>query len=63
MLLCKHLFLQPLKENRFVITKSRYDSIDSYLSPCNEKYNDLHLVYDKDIYQTLISEGSFRLAY
>lgn len=49
--------LEPLKENRFVITKSRYDSIDSYLSPCNEKYNDLHLVYDKDIYQTLISEG------
>ncbi|CAG9108185.1 unnamed protein product [Plutella xylostella] len=29
--------LEPLKENRFRIAKSRYDSIDSYLSPQNEK--------------------------
>lgn len=28
----------PLKENQFRITKSRYDSIDSYLSPEGEKY-------------------------
>ncbi|KAG4103081.1 GCS-domain-containing protein [Neocallimastix lanati (nom. inval.)] len=57
------------------INKSRYDSIDSYLSvgpdytsntdpkSCHnrcyykEKYNDLDLVYDKDIYQKLVNHG------
>lgn len=29
--------LKPLKENQFRIQKSRYDSIDSYLSPAGEK--------------------------
>uniref|UniRef100_U5EZ27 Glutamate--cysteine ligase n=1 Tax=Corethrella appendiculata TaxID=1370023 RepID=U5EZ27_9DIPT len=45
---------KPLKENQFRIFKSRYDSIDSYLSPAGEKYNDVPLVYDKKIYQRLI---------
>jgi len=56
------------------INKSRYDSIDSYLSvgpdytsdepqPCQghcyykEKYNDIDLVYDKDIYHNLVQHG------
>lgn len=30
--------LEPLKTNKFVIPKSRYDSIDSYLSEQGEKY-------------------------
>lgn len=46
---------KPLKENKFVINKSRYDSIDSYLSPCYRCYNDLDLVYDHDIYKELIA--------
>lgn len=46
--------LQPLKNNKFVISKSRYDSIDSYLSPQGEKYNDIQLIYDEAIYQKLI---------
>lgn len=45
--------LKPLNENKFVINKSRYDSIDSYLSECSEKYNDVPLVYDKAIYEKL----------
>ncbi|KAK5645790.1 hypothetical protein RI129_004254 [Pyrocoelia pectoralis] len=45
--------LKPLKENKFVINKSRYDSIDSYLSESGEKYNDVPLVYDKAIYEKL----------
>lgn len=28
----------PLNKNQFRILKSRYDSIDSYLSPAGEKY-------------------------
>lgn len=45
--------LKPLKENQFVINKSRYDSIDSYLSPQGEKYNDVPLIYDQKIYEKL----------
>ncbi|KAI9295415.1 GCS-domain-containing protein [Neoconidiobolus thromboides FSU 785] len=48
--------LEPLKNNKFVINKSRYDSIDSYLSldsNFKDEYNDLDLVYDKDIYNKL----------
>lgn len=45
--------LKPLKENKFVINKSRYDSIDSYLSSQGDKYNDVPLVYDKALYDKL----------
>uniref|UniRef100_A0A8C9L7U4 Glutamate--cysteine ligase n=1 Tax=Pavo cristatus TaxID=9049 RepID=A0A8C9L7U4_PAVCR len=47
----------PLKNNHYRISKSRYDSIDSYLSECGEKYNDIDLTIDKDIYEHLIKEG------
>lgn len=45
-----------MENDRFVINKSRYDSIDTYI--CDDamyksKYNDLDLVYDKDIYKKL----------
>ncbi|XP_013104793.2 glutamate--cysteine ligase [Stomoxys calcitrans] len=49
--------LKPLKENKFRIAKSRYDSIDSYLSPEGEKYNDVPLTYDEKVYQTLREGG------
>lgn len=45
--------LKPLKENKFVIKKSRYDSVDSYLSEQGEKYNDIEIIYDKAIYERL----------
>ncbi|XP_024085611.1 glutamate--cysteine ligase catalytic subunit [Cimex lectularius] len=45
--------LEPLKNNRFVIPKSRYDSIDSYLSPQGEVYNDVPIVHDEEIYEAL----------
>jgi len=48
---------QELKNDRFVIPKSRYDSIDSYLSECNERYNDNKLLYDEDIYNKLRAAG------
>ncbi|XP_067014302.2 glutamate--cysteine ligase isoform X2 [Anabrus simplex] len=43
----------PLKHNKFRIPKSRYDSIDSYLSPHGEKYNDVPVIYDEAVYQQL----------
>ncbi|GFR19188.1 glutamate--cysteine ligase catalytic subunit [Trichonephila clavata] len=44
---------EPLKNNRFKISKSRYDSIDSYLSSAGEKFNDIDLVYDEELYNIL----------
>lgn len=49
--------LKPLKENRFRIAKSRYDSIDSYLSPEGEEYNDVPITYDEKVYQDLREGG------
>ncbi|CAH8608017.1 unnamed protein product [Dicrocoelium dendriticum] len=49
--------LKPLSSDRFVIPKSRYDSISSYLSPMGASYNDIHLVYDQEHYHTLINSG------
>lgn len=47
----------------FVIPKSRYDSIDSYLSPCSEPFNDIDLVYDKDVYKQLRDAGRLSMAH
>ncbi|CAM0141049.1 glutamate--cysteine ligase [Umbelopsis sp. WA50703] len=50
--------LKPLENDRFVINKSRYDSVDSYISTgplFKPKYNDIDLVYDKEIYAKLRS--------
>lgn len=49
--------LEPLKNNKYRISKSRYDSIDSYLSTCGEKYNDIDLTIDKEVCSQLIKEG------
>ncbi|CAH2068772.1 unnamed protein product, partial [Iphiclides podalirius] len=49
--------LEPLKDNKFRIQKSRYDSIDSYLSPDHEKYNDIPIVHDAAIYRRLREGG------
>ncbi|KAI5611561.1 glutamate--cysteine ligase catalytic subunit, partial [Silurus asotus] len=49
--------LEPLKNNKFRIHKSRYDSIDSYLSFCGEKYNDIELTKDDEIYNQLLDGG------
>lgn len=46
--------LEPLRNDRFVIPKSRYDSVDCYLSECGARYNDIPLVYNKDIQQKLL---------
>jgi hypothetical protein len=53
-------FLQPLKNDKYRIFKSRYDSIDSYLSSCGEKYNDIDLTIDEDIYKQLLDGGTFK---
>ncbi|XP_030382175.1 glutamate--cysteine ligase [Scaptodrosophila lebanonensis] len=49
--------LLPLQNSKFRIAKSRYDSIDSYLSPEGAKYNDVPLTYDENVYKRLIDGG------
>ncbi|XP_063704452.1 glutamate--cysteine ligase catalytic subunit [Culicoides brevitarsis] len=48
---------KPLKEGQLRIHKSRYDSIDSYLSPAGQKFNDIPLVYHQQNYKKLL-EGN-----
>ncbi|KAL3206995.1 hypothetical protein MRX96_052738 [Rhipicephalus microplus] len=51
----EELGLKPLCENKFVIRKSRYSTIECYISKLGEKYNDVKVVYDQDIYNRLRS--------
>ncbi|XP_053213093.1 glutamate--cysteine ligase catalytic subunit-like [Panonychus citri] len=48
---------EPLKFSKFRISKSRYDSIDSYISQDGSKYNDIQLTYDQVYYQKMVTEG------
>lgn len=48
---------EPLKNNKFCIHKSRYDSISSYISPENEKFNDINIVHDRSLYRRLREGG------
>lgn len=53
---------QLLKDSRFVIPKSRYGSVNSYISedPRNRPpYNDNPFPHDKDVYDRLRIHGSF----
>ncbi|ELU13874.1 hypothetical protein CAPTEDRAFT_24669, partial [Capitella teleta] len=49
--------LEPLKEGEQRIPKSRYDSIDSYLSPSGEPFNDVPLVKNEEYYEEMIKAG------
>ncbi|THH19838.1 hypothetical protein EW146_g1373 [Bondarzewia mesenterica] len=52
--------LKPLKENKFRIPKSRYDSVDLYISEewmNRPEYNDNPLPYDESIYNRLREHG------
>lgn len=51
---------QPLKNDKFVIPKSRYDSVDLYISQDwinRPEYNDTVAPYDLPIYDRLREHG------
>ncbi|KAI1290171.1 Glutamate--cysteine ligase catalytic subunit [Halotydeus destructor] len=48
---------EPLKNGKYRISKSRYDSIDMYISPCGEKYNDLTVVHNEEYLATMVEQG------
>jgi len=52
---------QELKDNRFRIPKSRYDSVDLYLSSewmNRPEYNDTEVPFDAEIYDRLRKHGT-----
>lgn len=52
--------IKPLKNNRWKIPKSRYDSVSTYISEdpnLRPEYNDLDLVIDEDVKKRLIDNG------
>ncbi|XP_065063536.1 glutamate--cysteine ligase catalytic subunit-like [Rhopilema esculentum] len=49
--------LKPLKENKFQIRKSRYDSIDMYISPEGAMYNDIQIDYEQEHMDMLLKAG------
>ncbi|XP_037081678.1 glutamate--cysteine ligase catalytic subunit-like [Pollicipes pollicipes] len=49
--------LTPLRQDRFVIPKSRYGSTDSYISECGRPYNDVELVMDPALFGRLAESG------
>lgn len=53
----EELGIKPLSENKFVIRKSRYSTIECYISDLGEKYNDVKVVYDQNIFNKLRSAG------
>lgn len=51
---------KPLKENKFIIPKSRYDSVDLYISNDwinRPEYNDNPLPYDQKLYDRMRDHG------
>lgn len=54
------LTIQPLKDNRYLIPKSRYDSVDLYISndPRNKsEYHDTHVPIDSAVQKRLEDHG------
>ncbi|XP_061433881.1 glutamate--cysteine ligase catalytic subunit-like [Lethenteron reissneri] len=49
--------LQPLTTCKWRIAKSRFDSIDSFLSPGGAQFNDLELPKDEDVHLQLLDAG------
>lgn len=48
---------QPLKNDKYRIFKSRYDSVDCYLSELGSKLNDINIVKDEEFYDYLTRQG------
>ena len=47
----------PLKNDKYVIPKSRYASVSSYLMDENQKYNDMKLVINPEAEKKLLDAG------
>lgn len=48
---------EPLKNQRYRLAKSRYSSVDCYISPDSAMYNDIEVVQDTDAFHKLTENG------
>ena len=58
----QHVAYNPVRtcscgSTHYRINKSRYDSIDSYISKQGEKYNDIPITYNVDYFSEMVSAG------
>jgi glutamate--cysteine ligase catalytic subunit len=51
---------KPLKNEHFRLTKSRYSSVDCYISSDSAIYNDVDVVRDDDAFHKLIENGKIK---
>lgn len=51
----------PLKKDQYLVHKSRYDSVDSYLSEAGQLFNDIDIVKDTKFYKTMIENNVDRI--
>ena len=49
--------LTPLKENKFVLEKSRYGCLSCFLHETSEPYNDVEAPFEAEIFQKLTDDG------
>ena len=47
----------PISSDGLRINKSRYDTIEMYLSEQNQRYNDNHIPYNEEYYDLLVAGG------
>lgn len=48
---------EPLKNDRYILKKGRFDTTDCYLSAEGSKYNDFKYDRDENVYNTLITDN------
>ena len=51
------ILFQPIQNERFRLSKSRYSSVDCYISPESAIYNDIDVPYDLDVFRRLTENG------
>ncbi|CAF2410524.1 unnamed protein product [Rotaria sp. Silwood2] len=49
--------IEPLKNQQFRLYKSRYSSVDCYISPDSAMYNDIEIAQDEDAFRKLTEHG------
>ena len=53
----EELGLEPLKLNKKILKKSRFDTTELYLSEQGSKYNNFEFDKDENVYNTLVDQG------
>lgn len=52
-----------MKNQRYRLAKSRYSSVDCYISPDSAMYNDIEVVQDPDAFRKLTENGKLNVVF